>query len=279
MTALVGFVVFAAVAAGALIFAAGVRGAPVPTVPVPGPAGWRSPLVRSALATAAAVAALTVTRWPVAAAAAAAGVGLAPRLVGGRRDRAERIARVEALAAWVESLRDALAATAGVPGAIRATAAVAPEPIAGPVTRLAARCQHGDVTGALRAFADELADPTADLVVAALEVAVTRRAGQLRAVLSEAAGSARATASMRAKVEATRASTYASIRITTGVTVTMAAGLIGWQRPYLAPFATPTGQVVLGGVAVLFLTGFWLLGRLTATPPAARLLAAPGTAR
>jgi hypothetical protein len=57
-----------------------------------------------------------VTRWPVGAILAGLAAWWMPRVLGPDRGHARRVARIEAIASWAESLRDTLAGAAG-PGA------------------------------------------------------------------------------------------------------------------------------------------------------------------
>lgn len=270
----------AGIGLGVLLVAAGLVG--VDTAPVRarrgvgrlGP-GW---VVRVAAGAVAAVVVAVVTGWVTAALMVAAGVVAAPALAGGRRRRAGQIETVEALAGWAESLRDSLSASAGIQEAVQASASpeVASPVIAGPLARLAARMQHGDPLAALTLFADEVADPVGDLIVAAVGMALTGRSGNLTAVLSEAATAARASATMRMKVEASRARVHTSVRITVGVTVVFGLGLMLFQRAYLDPFDTAVGQLMLIVVGAVFGLGFWGVARMSRQAPLPRLVAASG---
>lgn len=208
---------------------------------------------------------LVVTGWVVLAAAAAASTPLALRAAGaGRRYHAE-IARVEAIASWTEHLRDTIAAANGLEHALVASGAVAPDPIAGPVRRLAHRVDVEPLTGALRAFADELAHPTGDFVVAALVIAAEKEARELGPLLGQLAACARAEAQLRARVWAGRARTRTSVRVITACILLFAAGLVVLDPVYLQPYGDLTGQVVLAAVVLCFAGSFVamdLLGRI-----------------
>lgn len=231
-------------------------------------------LVRISVGVLACVIVWFATGWITATLMIGVGVVAAPALSGGRRRRAAQIAKVEALASWAESLRDLLSAAAGVQEAVQASAStkVAAPAIAGSVGRLAARMQHGDPRVALDAFAEEVADPVGDLMVAALRMALTRQAGQLSSVLSEAATSARAAATMRMRVEASRARVHTSMNITVGVTVVVGLGLLLLQRSYLEPFDTFEGQLVFCLIGAVFALGFYGVARLSRATPVPRLI-------
>jgi hypothetical protein len=238
-------------------------------------------LLRITAGIAAGVVVWLATGWVTATLMIGIGAVAAPALSGGRRRRAAQIAKVEALAGWAESLRDLLSAAAGVQEAVQASAntKVASPAIAGPVGRLAARMQHGDPRAALDAFAEEVADPVGDLMVAALRMALTRQAGLLSAVLSEAAASARAAATMRMRVEASRARVHTSMNITVGVTVAVGLGLLLLQRSYLEPFDSFEGQLVFCLIGAVFALGFYGVARLSRATPVPRLIEIGGQGR
>ncbi|MEU1813032.1 type II secretion system F family protein [Micromonospora aurantiaca (nom. illeg.)] len=214
------------------------------------------------------------TRWPVAAALAGAGAWVLPAIIGPDRDHARRVARIEAIATWTEALRDNLSAAAGLEQAITASAIESPEPIREEVTRLATRLQRSwRLSDALRAFADELADPTADLVVAGLLMAARGSGGQLGDVLGELAASARAKVASRQRVAAARNRNRTSARVIVGATLAMAGFLIVLNRDYLAPFDGVAGQLVLLAAGGCFAASFAWLSRLMRDRDTARILA------
>ncbi|WFE27665.1 type II secretion system F family protein [Solwaraspora sp. WMMD791] len=229
---------------------------------------------RVALCLAVGVAVGVVTRWPVAAGLAAAGTWMLPAIIGPDRDHARRVARIEAIATWTEALRDNLSGAAGLEQAITASAIESPEPIREEVTRLAVRLQRSwRLPDALRGFADELADPTADLVVAGLVMAARGSAGQLGDVLGELAASARAKVASRQRVAAARKRNRTSARVIVGATLAMAGMLALLNRGYLAPFDTPAGQLVLLAAGGCFALAFVWLGRLMRDRDTSRVLA------
>jgi tight adherence protein B len=215
-----------------------------------------------------------VTRWPVAAMLSAAGAWVLPRIIGPDRDHARRVARIEAIATWTEALRDNLSGAAGLEQAITASAIESPEPIRDEVTRLATRLQRGwRLRDALRAFAAELADPTADLVVAGLVMAARGSAGQLGDVLGELAASARAKVASRQRIAAGRKRNRTSARVIVGTTLAMAGVLALLNRGYLAPFDSAAGQLVLLAAGGCFAFAFGWLARLMRDRDTSRILA------
>jgi Flp pilus assembly protein TadB len=160
-------------------------------------------------------------------------------------------------------LRDTLAAAAGLEQTILATAGAAPVALRGEIRGLAGRLERGErLPAALRTFAEQVADPTADLVVSALVLAAEHQARQLADLLGELAREAREQVAMRLRIDAGRARTRTSVRVIVGTTLAFAAGLIVLNRPYLHPYDDAGGQLVLLLVGGLFAVAFWWLARI-----------------
>ena len=276
MTALAGLA-GATVVAGLILLVAGLRG--VDALPAPSrPAGVPRDLSRrTLLAIAAATVAGLMTRWPVAALLAGTLGWASPSLLRGATASRVMIARIEAIAAWTELLQGLLAASAGLEQAVIASIPVAPAAIREELRGLAARLRDNQpLHVALAGFADALDDPTADLVIGALRLAASpdQKVGQLRAQLAELATATRETATMRLRVETGRARVRSAARIITVVTSGFTLGLVLLDRAFLAPFATPAGQLVLLGVGGCYAAAYWLLARMAQIDAPERFLAA-----
>jgi Flp pilus assembly protein TadB len=202
------------------------------------------------------------TRWPVAAVLAAVAVVYIPSVV--RATSAQDVTRrAEAVAAWTELLRDTLAASAGLAQAIAATAPVAPSEIREPVRRLADRIMSGvPMDDALRAFADDIDDQSAESVVCALRLAATARSQRLADLLGALSDATREEVSMRLRVEASRASARSSVRTVVVFSLGFAALLMIVAHSYLAPFGTAIGQCVLALVGCCYVAGLALMVHL-----------------
>jgi len=204
-----------------------------------------------------------LTGWVVGALLAAMAVWGIPRIFGANTDDERQIARIEAIAGWSEMLRDTLAAAAGLEQAITATAHTAPMAIRPQILEVAARLTRGDrLPAALRQLAVELADPTADLVIAALILSAEHQARQLAPLLGQLAETARGQVEMRQRVEASRARTRTTMRVVVVTTVCFAGGLILFNPAFLAPYGTPVGQLVLLGIGGIFTLAFVWMARL-----------------
>lgn len=251
----------------------------------PGPApGRRRPALSAGdrnhllVAAAAGLGVAAATRWPVAALLTTAAVWTLPKVIGPDREHATSVARIEAVATWTELLRDTLSSAAGLEQSIAVTAKVAPEAIRPQVQALAGAVRGGvRLKDALRAFADDLDNPIADLVVRALAQAAGYHGGQLAECLSSLAATAREQAQIRLRVATKRASTRTAVRVIVGAVFAMVAGLVVFNGTFLDPYTTVTGQLVLLLVGVLFAAGFWWLSRTARIPQPPRIFA-PGAA-
>ena len=216
--------------------------------------------------------ALVLTRWPVAAFLTALLVAFLPAVIG-RTATSAATERVEAIAIWTELLRDTLASSSGLGGAIMATAPVAPPAIREQAMRLADRLASGvNMTVAFRAFAAEVDDPSCDMVAAALLLAATARAQKLADLLGALSDSVREEVAMRLRVEASRASARSSVRTVVVFSLLFVGVLAVVARSYLAPLSTPVGQVVLAGVGACYAGGIALMVRMVRPTPRSRLL-------
>ena len=216
-----------------------------------------------------------VTRWPV---AVLAGIGIgffAPDLFSDRAQRRAGTDRTAAIASWTEMLRDTMAAAAGLEQAIVTTAPLVPEPIRPEIGLLVSRLQRDRLGSALAGLGDDLADPTADLVVSALALAASGEAQELGELLASLAAAARDSATMRLKIDASRARTRTSVRIITTVTLAMALVLVLLNRSYLTPFDSFTGQLVLLAVLACFGASFVWLSSMARYIAPERFLAGP----
>lgn len=230
-------------------------------------------LKRVGITAAAALAAGLFTGWPVAALLTGGGVWFLPELLGRDTTTTAEIARIEAIATWAEMMRDTLSAAAGLEQAILATAPAAPGPIRTEVSALSRHLRAGArLEEALKDFADELADPTGDLIIAALILASRQQARNLADVMGSLAEAARAQAALRMRTAADRARIRTSVRVIISTVLVMAVGLVMLNRSYLNPYDTPTGQMVLLVVAGLFGAALMWLSKIAKGTPITRFL-------
>ncbi len=219
------------------------------------------------------LAVLLVTRWPV----AAVGIGLLvaywDRVVGGGGDERISILRLEALAVWTESLRDTIAGAVGleqaIPSSVEATPGILKPTLNLMVDRLRIR---EPLPVALLAFAEDLDDPSADTVVAALVLNARLRGPGLRDVLTALATSTREELDMRRRVEASRRSVRRSVRLILGIVLSVAGAMVVLNDTYVASYDGLLGQMVLLVVILLFLSGLLWLRKLARPSQVERIL-------
>jgi tight adherence protein B len=218
------------------------------------PMGWSDRLLlRVGLGVGALVAVAVATGWPAAAVLAGLGGASAPSMIGGRARRRSSVARLEGIAAWTEQVRGVINSANGIREAIIATGPTAPPAVHDEVARLVDRLtvRRERLPVALAGFAEDLAHPIGDKVVASLVLASQLRGSPVE-LLGELAANARRAASIRLDIEASRASTYVTTRLILILTVVMTIWLVVMQRPYMEPYSTPVGQVVLLAIGAMY---------------------------
>lgn len=232
---------------------------------------------RLAIAMGVAVLVGLISRWPIAAVGAGAATWMAPTLFGGSSAGSRELERLEALATWIESLRDTIAGTMSLEQAIPATLDAAVPSLRAPLSRLVGLLRgRVPLSEALRDFADDLDDPGADLVVAALIMNARMRGPGLEATLSELAVHAREELEQRQVVEAGRKSLHRSAKVIVLVVLAFSTGLVLFARDYVTPYASIQGQLVLTIVVVIFALGFARLRKLAEFHRPPRFLATQG---
>lgn len=230
---------------------------------------------RGIVALVAGVVVVAFSGWLLPALVIAVGTWIA---VGGwqRRDRRSEtdVERTDALASWIENLRDVLIAGDQPIGAITATVATSGPSIRPQVRRLAAGLGHQDPDTAFRRFADEIDDPLGDLVAAGLLIAVQRGARTV-AVLNSLAEQARHQADRRRLVEAERAPVQREVTVLSVIMGGLILGLLVFGRAdYLAAYDTAEGQVFLGVVLAMYAGLLIRVQRLARYPRPSRFLTA-----
>lgn len=167
-----------------------------------------------------------------------------------RDDRAERERRrLEAIAAWLEDLRDTLrGSSVGVEAALEQVAARPPDELRDALGVFLLRRRQGFRTeDALDDLADRLAHPTSDAAVAALQLVVTGAAasGRLWGTVEALANAARDEVRARERIDRTRAVYQGSMQRLVVIAVVLVAYLRLAAGSLLDPYSTPVGQVVL----------------------------------
>jgi Flp pilus assembly protein TadB len=193
-----------------------------------------------------------LTGWPIGGLIVALAIPGIPWLFSASSAEKRAIARLGALEAWTRRISDYVRNGIGLQAAIVATARAAPALIEAEVRTLAARLQAGmDPEEALRAFADELDDYSCDEVVAPLILQLADAGEGLHLALSDVAHGLSEEISTRATVDGERSTARYTVRFLTGATVAVIAfGAI--NGTYAAPYKTLLGQLILTGLAILY---------------------------
>ncbi len=178
-------------------------------------------------------------------------VGL-PWLLSPGKAATIRITELDALAEWTRRLADVLYLGVGLEQAMKDSRRTAPAALERPVGELAARLQSGwRPEDALKAFADQLNDATADKVCAALILRASDRGPGLARNLEDLADSVRDEVRQRREIEADRAKPRTTVRWMTFMTLAIiVAG--SFDTSYIEPYGTVLGQLVL----TLLVAGF-----------------------
>ena len=237
--------------------------------------------IKLVLVAALAVIVFVITRWPIMLLAVPAILLLVPWLL--RNQNAGGIERTAAVETWVRGLRSLLQGGSEntLEGALQASLAAAPDPIrpeiAALVTRMRARWS---TERALAQFADDLDDPTADTVAAALMLAARRRGFGLSEVLSGLSDSVADEVRARRKIESDRAMPRtAAVALTYG-TLALGVTMAVFRPETLAPYGTPVGQIALLIIIGGYIVTLFMLRRITSAKDRPRLYptAAPSAA-
>ncbi len=192
--------------------------------------------------------------------------------LGRQRGANREIVRLDALASWIESVRDVLMAGEQPVGAITSTVSACPPIIRPQVRRLALGLARQDPDHVFRRFADELDDPLADLVATGLSIAV-RRGARTVPVLTALAEQTRQQVDRRRLVEAERAPTRREVKALSAIMGALVLGLLLLGRSeYLAAYDTATGQTFLGAALIGYAALILRVQRLAAFPRPGRFL-------
>lgn len=173
--------------------------------------------------------------------------------------------RTEAIAVWVESVRDSLGATQGLQGAIRSGSTEAPQIIRADLDQFLAELDHGsEIAVGLGDLASRLAHPVSDQAIATLILAVHSGATGVREVLNDVAEASREMASNMAEIHASRAKAMMVLRLVMGSIGIFTFLFVITSRDYLSLYTTLIGQAVLALLLTVIgsnLLWIWKLSR------------------
>ncbi|OFS80876.1 hypothetical protein HMPREF3164_04790 [Rothia sp. HMSC08A08] len=176
------------------------------------------------------------------------------------------------IAAWTHNLVGLISTGSHLEGALKASYSNAGDTLRPHLRKLIARLNSSWRTErALRAFAQDLNDPTADLVVSSLILAARQRGQGLADALSELARQTREEVSVRREIIATQATP----RTTVAIINILILGLIV-AVPFIptlsGPYRSPLGQIVFAALVAFALLVLRMM-RMRITPdPIPRIL-------
>ena len=185
-----------------------------------------------------------------------------PWLISPAQMAQDRIGQLEALSEWTQRLAGLLRLGMGLEQALVTSRQGAPGELAPQIINLSDRLRLGwRPDGALRAFAEELDDVTADKVVAALILSVNDRGPGLAQALEDLSGTVREEVAKKRAIEADRAKPRTTVRWMTIITVGVVVA--GFFVPsYTKPYSTLLGQLVLAFLTAGFIGVLALMRQL-----------------
>lgn len=203
-------------------------------------------------------------------------IGLTAPPLFRKQPSARAVVRGEAIETWVRGMAGLLVGGIGLEEAIRSSLPSTPPPIRPEVARLVARLQaQQPVESALRLWAEEMNDRTADLVAGTLIMgAETRRGGMAQALRGLTESLAEENRTLR-RIEADRAGVQMSARLICVVTLGMLVFIS--TGPFGGPYRTPLGQVVLVLIGLADAALLRWMQSLISLPPRPLFLTDPAT--
>lgn len=236
-----------------------------------GHGGGRLSAIRIALGIAGGVVAALVTGWPVLILVVPLAVVVLPALLS--RPPNPDLLLLQALDRWVRGLIAVLPTGKSVADAIRVTLRQAPPILAGPLAMLVVRLdERWPMDQALVAMADELASPDSDAVIAALILSAQRGGTGATMTLTALADSIQERIRALREIETERSKPRVVVRQVTLITLVVMAAAFLFGRDFFAPYGTPIGQLLLGGLLSLYLGSLFILRRLAQARPRERIL-------
>lgn len=233
----------------------------------------RRTIARLAIAVAVAVFLTAMTRLVAVGLGAGLVIALWPLAmsVTGRTSKAEA-AQMDAIAVWVESLRDSVATSSSVVGALHETTKEPPSALAVPLSNVHARLElRMDVETILRKLANEVDSHLMDHVAGALISHQQEATPGVPEALTSLATSIRQQVRYQGEVAAEQKS-YRAQMTAMLVVFGVVAGWICLQPQWLQYYQRPLGQVVVGVAVAMLMAAFVLASRLVRVRRPARFI-------
>ncbi len=208
-----------------------------------------------------AMAGYIATGWPIAALACGAVAAAVPGMLRRARDERASLERREAIAEVSSRLRDAIRSGIGISDALANTAENAHGRIRTDLRRLVSEARVSDLPDAARAFAERVADPSADLLASALGTSERLGSRNLSEVLDALAEATTSHAAAVREARARQTRNRISARIVAAVPILLLLAIRQANPAYLAPFESASGQVVLAFAFLLIWVGYVAMQR------------------
>lgn len=191
---------------------------------------------------------LLATRWPVLALAGFLAGFIIPAVSGSDSESVANFAeKTDAIATWLESLRDLMDSGRLIEGALVETALRSSPLLRPDLAEMVLEVEHGvPLRDAMIRLSERLAHPISDKAVAAIVLALDRDATRISDVISELAASARDQAIDMVQVHAVRQSSRTQLRLVVIIMGLFLVGLMVFFGDFLAFYDTIIGQIVLG---------------------------------
>jgi tight adherence protein B len=210
----------------------------------------------------AAVVSYVVTGWPI---SPIVGVAITLILIKVFKstDYKKDIERLDAIASFIEMLRDTMAGSAGITQALLASCKIAPASIEPELRKFAERVtKQMNLSDAIVLLAHDLNNQMGDLLCSALLVAAKGQAYSLSELLNTLADSTRQKIVMLREINSSRASVVTNLRTVIIVSVGFFVGSSLLAKSYLSVYQNAVGQIVLVIVGALYLTGLLMFSKM-----------------
>lgn len=212
-----------------------------------------------------------MTGWIVAVVAIPAAVIGLPILLS-KPQSANSVERLEAIESWTRSLSGLITAGVGLEQALTVSLSNAPAEIKPQVANLVARLgARWSTKKALQAFADDLNDPTADLVTAHLILAAQVRGSGLANALDDLAQIVFDEVRHRREIEADREKPRTTARSVTLITL-LAIGGLALSGTFLDAYRDLVGQLLLTLYVILYVAALLWMRRMSTGVATPRIL-------
>jgi Flp pilus assembly protein TadB len=191
----------------------------------------------------------------------------------GEKSQTDKLSAIET---WTRSLSGLIVTGTPLERALTSSLSNAQPEIYPEVSRLVARLEaRWPTMDALQAFADDLNDPTGDLVVMNLMLAAKERGQGLVNALNDLAQTVFEEVKVRRQVTSDRAKPRWNARVVTGLTIGLLLA-VPLMSSFSEPYKSPIGQLIFAGwlgiIALLLLA----MKRIVAPPAIPRMLANTG---